>query len=190
MKLLVTAFGPFGGRSCNASSLALLELKRRLPWINTRIFPVDSIVAPLRMNRALREVKPRAVILLGEAAGACDIRLETTAWNELDFRIRDIAGRQPRQQRIVAQAPESLPSTLPIDRIFNQLNQTGHPVSLSDDPGRYLCNQMLFHTLWRTGMSRDPVSAGFIHLPLEHDFPTAQAVAALEAVVEVMRVES
>jgi pyroglutamyl-peptidase len=190
MKLLVTAFGPFGGRSCNASSLALLELKRRLPWINTRVFPVDSIIAPLRMNRALREVKPRAVILLGEAAGAFDIRLETTAWNELDFRIPDTADRQPRQQCIVEHAPDSLPSTLPLDRIHDRLKHAGHAVSLSHDPGRYLCNQMLFHTLWRTGMSRDPVSAGFIHLPLEHDFPTTHAVAALESVVEVLRVES
>ena len=190
MKLLITAFGPFGGRSFNASSLALQELRRRLPWINTRVFPVDSIVAPLRMNRALREVKPQAVILLGEAAGACDIRLETTAWNELDFRIPDTAGRQPRQQRIVARAPDSLPSTLPLDRIHDQLNQAGHAVSLSHDPGRYFCNQMLFHTLWRTGMSRNPIPAGFIHLPLEHDFPTTRAVAALESVVEVMRVES
>jgi hypothetical protein len=51
------------------------------------------------MHRALHELKPRAVILLGEAAGTCDIRLETTAWNELDFRIPDIAVHQYRSRK-------------------------------------------------------------------------------------------
>jgi pyroglutamyl-peptidase len=184
MKLLVTAFGPFGGRTQNASSLALAELKRRLPRLNTRVFPVDSVVAPLRLDQALRQVKPDAVILLGEAGGSKTIRLETTAWNELDFRIPDIAGRQPQGLPITPEAPDFLRSTLPFDRIHERLLQAGHAVSLSDDPGRYLCNQLLYHTLRRTGGSLTPVPAGFIHLPYEADYPTSRAADALERVIE------
>lgn len=33
--------------------------------------------------------------MLGEAAGSVELRLETTVWNLLDFRIPDIAGRHP-----------------------------------------------------------------------------------------------
>lgn len=184
MKLLVTAFGPFGGRTQNASSLALAGLKRRHPWLNTRILPVDSVIAPQRLNQALREVIPDGVILLGEAGGSQTIRLETTAWNELDFRIPDIAGRQPRGETIDVSAPEFLCSTLPFDRIHEHLLETGHPVSYSDDPGRYLCNQILFHGLWKIERCGLPALAGFIHLPLESDYPTMRAVDALARVVE------
>ena len=95
MNILVTAFGPFAGRSENASSLALRELKIRRPEIRTRILPVDSVIAPTRLRQALRLIRPDVLILLGEAAGSKTIRLETTAFNELDFRIPDISGRQP-----------------------------------------------------------------------------------------------
>ena len=190
MKLLVSAFGPFGGRTQNASSLALAELKRRRPWLNTRVLPVDAVLAPMRVNQALRQVQPDAVILLGEAGGSQTIRLETTAWNEMDFRIPDLAGRQPQGQRMVAHAPDALRSTLPFDRIHERLSQAGHPVSYSDDPGRYLCNQILFHTLWQTVRDRTPLPVGFIHLPLENDYPTAMAADALELVIDEIRVRS
>lgn len=183
MKLLVTAFGPFGGRSQNASSLALAGLKQRQPWINTRILPVDSVVAPLRINQALRELEPDAVILLGEAGNSDTIRLETIAWNELDFRIPDIAGRQPRGHPVHDSAPWSLRSTLPFDEIHPELLNQGHAVSLSEDAGRYLCNQVLFHCLWRISKLGLSTRAGFIHLPLETEYPTKQAAEALASVV-------
>lgn len=186
MKLLVTAFGPFGGRTRNASSLALAGLKERLPWINTRILPVDALLAPLRMSRALREVRPDAALMLGEAGGGKMIRLETTAWNELDFRIPDNAGLQPHGVRIDERAPASLASTLPFEAIHGALTAAGHEVVLSDDPGRYLCNQVLFHTLRRMDVSRSGARAGFVHLPWETDYPTARAVDALGLVVATL----
>lgn len=186
MRVLVTAFGPFGGRSQNASSLAIAGLRKRLPWLNTRVFPVDSVVAPQRLNQALRGLNPDAVILLGEAGGSKTIRLETTAWNELDFRIPDIAGRQPRGETIHVSAPDSLCSTLPFAEIHPVLLEQGHPVSISDDAGRYLCNQILFHCLWRIEGSGTPIPAGFIHLPLENDYPTARVVDALVSILGLM----
>ncbi len=187
MKILVTAFGPFGGRSRNASSLALAGLKQRRPRLNTRVFPVDMVLAPLRLGMALREVRPDVVLLLGEAAGSRTIRLERRAWNELDFRIPDIAGRKPEARPIHASAPPALESTLPFDDIRSLLRETGHAVSLSDDAGRYLCNQLLFHCLWLIARGRLPVRAGFIHLPLESDLPASRAVDALEAIIGMLR---
>lgn len=187
MKLLVTAFGSFGGRPHNASAMALAGLRERLPWINTRVLPVDAALAPLRMSRALREVRPDAVLILGEAGGSKAIRLETTAWNEMDFRIPDNAGRQPRGLRIDERAPDFLASTLPFETIHEALSANGHEVEFSDDPGRYLCNRILFHTLLRMDLSRTSARAGFIHLPLESDYPTARAVEALQLAVSVIK---
>lgn len=183
MKLLVTAFDPFGGRSRNASSLALAGLKQRLPWLNTRVLPVDSVVAPQRMSRALREVEPDAILMLGEAGGSPSIRLETMAWNELDFRIPDNAGRKPQGVSIDPCPAQSIASTLPFAEIHACLLELGHACDVSSDPGRYLCNQILFHTLRLVEKRRLKMKAGFIHLPVEDDYPTLRAVDALELAV-------
>ena len=113
MKILVTAFGPFDGRVENGSSLALHALKAATPGIHTRILPVDSVIAPARLRQALRRIRPDVIILLGEAAGAKTIRLESTAWNELDFKIPDIAGRQPADRAIYPDSPPFHRATLP-----------------------------------------------------------------------------
>lgn len=183
MRILVTAFGPFDGRPENASSLALRGLKKSFPKILTRVLPVDSVVAPARLKHALERIRPTALIMLGEAAGSKKIRLETTAWNELDFTIPDNAGRQPLSQPIIPGAPASLASTLPLEKIHARLTDLGHEVCFADDAGRYLCNQVFFVARHFLGQQPIEIPAGFIHLPLAHDYPTDQAVAALAAVI-------
>lgn len=187
MPVLVTAFSSFGGRETNASSLVLRELRKTIPGIRTRILPVDSVLAPSRLRQAIIQIQPTALIMLGEAAGSTGIRLETTAWNEKDFRIADIAGHMPSGVSIRRGAPESMPSTLPLRAIHRRLVSLGHPVSISSDPGRYLCNQVFFTALDFLKTNAIRIPAGFIHLPLESDFPTARAVDALSEVVRILR---
>jgi pyroglutamyl-peptidase len=183
MKILVTAFGPFDGRAENASSLALTQLKKGFPKIHTRVLPVDSVIAPSRLKQALRIIQPEVVILLGEAAGSRAIRLESTAWNELDFRIPDLAGRQPMSRPIRDGASASHGSTLPLNQIQKRLRSHKHPTELSSDPGRYLCNQVFFTALDFLEAQSIPCRAGFIHLPLAEDYATERAVEALGWVI-------
>ena len=187
MSVLVTAFGPFGGRTENASSLALEELLRRKIGIRYRILPVDSVVAPSRLKQAIRLIRPAAVIMLGEAADCRGIRLETTAWNSKDFRIPDVAGRIPEAHSVRSGASESMASTLPLNEIHAALRKKGYPVSFSDDPGRYLCNQLFFTALDFLKENDRPVPSGFIHLPLEKDFPPTQAADAIAEVIRICR---
>ncbi len=184
MTLLLTAFGPFDGRSENASSIALRELKKSHPHVRTRILPVDSVVAPARLRQALRLIRPDALVMLGEAAGSKAIRLETTGWNLLDFRIPDIAGRQPVEKVIRKRAAESMSSGLPLERIHALLEKAEHEVAFSDDPGRYLCNQVFYTALDWIGREKSGCKAGFIHLPLAADYPTPRAVHALTLLLE------
>lgn len=186
MKILVTAFGPFDGRAENASSLALHELKKAFPKIHTRILPVDSVIAPARLKQALRVISPDNLILLGEAAGSRSIRLETTAWNELDFKIPDIAGRQPISRLIQNGAPAKLRTTLPLDQIRKRLNSHKYEATLSSDPGRYLCNQLFFTALAFLGTHSIPCRAGFIHLPLAADYSTERAAEALGRIISTL----
>lgn len=179
--LLITAFGPFGGRRVNASSLALQAARLTGGSFRYRILPVDQVEAPRRLADAIRRISPRAILLLGEAAEAPCLRLETQAWNELNFPIPDLSGRRPRARPIARNAPARLSTPVDVPRLRRRLTQAGHPVELSEDPGRYLCNQIYFSALHRSG-----VPAVFVHLPLEARLPTAQAAEAIRILAEAL----
>lgn len=179
--LLITAFGPFGGRKVNASSLALGKLKQTDRSFNYLILPVDHVEAPRRLREAMRRLSPRAVLLLGESAKTPCIRLETKAWNELDFPIPDLGGHQPRARPIDEAAPATLPTLVDARALRRALTKAGHAVKLSEDPGRYLCNQIYFTALRRPG-----VPAIFVHLPLEQRLPSSQAAKAIQTIVAAL----
>lgn len=184
MVILVTAFGPFGGRTTNASMLAIAALKKTHTGIRTRILPVDAVIAPARLKQAMKKIRPDILIMLGEAGGSKTIRLERTAWNEMDFRIPDIAGRQPVKRLIDPNGPESFASTLPLDSLLGTLDCQGHRVSFSDDPGRYLCNQVFYTALSNLSEINMTCQAGFIHIPLENDYSTSKICDALTLMIQ------
>jgi pyroglutamyl-peptidase len=107
--------------------------------------------------------------MLGEAAGSREIRFETTAWNEKTFEIPDIKGRRPNGVPIRNGAATFLKSTLPLKEIHQELETNGRIFSVSDDPGRYLCNQLFFTALDFLEANSMNIPAGFIHLPLADD---------------------
>lgn len=186
MNILVTAFSPFDGRVENASALALQGLKDAFPGIRTRILPVDSVIAPVRLKQALWRLRPDVLVMLGEAAGSRSIRLEEHSWNELDFKIPDNAGFQPSCRPIRAGASLVLHGTLPFKRLHERLVDAGHDVVLSTDPGRYLCNQVFYTALDYLGKRGASCQAGFIHLPLAGVLPTPRAIAALSCVIDCL----
>lgn len=185
--ILITAFGPFGGRSENASSLVLLKLRKAMPEIRSRILPVDAVLAPSRLRQAILRIRPSAVIMLGESRQSQKIQLEKIAWNLKDFSIPDVAGRKYRSTPIRREAGDSMRSSLPLEEIEKALLKKNYPVGFSEDPGRYLCNQLFFNVLDFLDTKGLKIPAGFIHLPLEEDLPTNIAAEAIEEVVRAVR---
>jgi pyroglutamyl-peptidase len=177
--ILVTAFGPFGGRTLNASSLALAELRRTDRFIRTRVLPVDLVEAPRRLRAAIRRLSPRAILLLGEAAGAQCLRIESKAWNDLDFSIPDISGRQPRGRPIVLGGPAFLPTPIDCRGVLRALQRAGHAAEASEDPGRYLCNR-----LYHAALHAAATPSLFVHLPLESRLAPTRAADALRLVLQ------
>jgi pyroglutamyl-peptidase len=176
--ILVTAFGPFGGREVNASSMALHELRRSVAGIRWRVLPVDLVDAPRRLHEAVKRISPSAIVMLGEAGNAARIRIEMRAWNEIDFPIPDIRGRHPATGLIDRAGPPFLETRVEAARLVARLGRTGHDAELSTDPGRYLCNR-----LYHAALSRWPVPAVFVHLPLESVLEIPRAAAAVSEVI-------
>lgn len=179
--MLLTAFGPFGGRSVNASSLALAAVRAKRRGLPTRTLPVDLVEAPRRLRAAVQRLQPKAIIMLGEAGNADAIRIESRAWNELDFTIPDIAGRQPRGRRIDPSGPDFLETTVDIPALLDRIHAAGIAATASTDPGRYLCNR-----LYHAALSRFSLPSIFIHLPLESRLPTELTAAAIDIVISTL----
>lgn len=167
MKVLISAFEPFGEDAKNAS----LEVMNLLAGPSSGcelirlVVPVVFGKAADAVNAAIEREEPDAVICLGQAGGRSCISLERTAVNLCDTENPDNKGNIPCKIPVVPDGPESYASTLPVESMAKRLRDAGISAELSDSAGTYVCNSLMYgmlHYLEKTGKS---VPAGFIHVP-------------------------
>ena len=168
--LLLTGFEPFGGDRFNPSG----EIARAVDGIAlpggaticSLILPVSGPSAWQKLSRAIRRIEPRWIIATG-VSGRSEISVESTAWNEDDYRIPDNSGHQPRSTPILSRGPAKLATGLtPQPPLTENLCRT-LPIRPSTDPGRYVCNHLYYRLLHLT-KSPAHLSHGralFLHLP-------------------------
>lgn len=167
--VLVTGFEPFGGDAVNPSLDVLRELEGWSPRDGVR---VTTQVLPTAFGRsfdvlveAMRRERPIVVIALGLAASRTAVSVERVAINIDDARIADNDGAQPIDQPVVAGGPAGYFSTLPIKAIVAALREQGVPAEVSQAAGTFVCNHLFYRLLHRVQSMRQPVRAGFIHVP-------------------------
>ena len=186
-KVLITGFQPFPADEThgNVSGEAVLAMKPA----NLHGAKVMRLVMPVEYDRAAAEVTdaiarchPDVVISFGQGGG--EIALEHTAYNLQD--TGEVSGGVPDNRGIVRAAtpidPEAAAeraTLLPLDKIEAALVALGETPAQSTDPGRYICNNVMFADVGAMTGKR----AGFIHLPYTTAFP-ASVKARFARVVE------
>ena len=158
MKILITAFESFGGRESNASAAVLEKLPEQISGCE-----VEKALLPVVFGKAAETVLRHpadCVFLLGEAAGRDAVTPEIRSVNLRDARIPDNDGNSPREEIILPGAPEEYRTVFPVRDIVHQMQQEGYRIEVSEDAGRYVCNDTFFLTGMRT---RVPVA--FVHVP-------------------------
>lgn len=196
--VLMTAFEPFGGESINPSweAVSALEGKeiagariviRQLPVVFADVLDV--------LYQALDEVKPDAILSVGQAGGRSDITVERIGINVDDARIADNAGHQPVDEAIVADGPAAYFSRLPIKAIVAALRQAGIPASVSQTAGTFTCNRVMYGLLHWLAQQETPVRGGFIHIPylpeqaaLHPGAPSMSVASVIQALEIAVRV--
>ncbi|AME03772.1 pyroglutamyl-peptidase I [Selenomonas sp. oral taxon 136] len=168
-KLLITGFQPFDGETVNPA----LELVKQLDGkvvnnyeIAAREIPVVRYESLDAVQRAVDEVCPDAIIIVGQAGGRYDITVERIGINVDDFRIPDNKGNQPIDAPIAKDGPIAYWATLPIKKMVSNIKAAGIPASISNSAGTFVCNHLLYgvlHLLAKEGKSHIP--AGFVHIP-------------------------
>ncbi|NDJ52370.1 MAG: pyroglutamyl-peptidase I [Chloroflexi bacterium] len=191
VRMLVTAFEPFDGRSENASSAALADLEVAPPPgvdLHTALLPVVAFEAGDLLYKALRDSEPQVILCLGEA-GRDAINIETIGYNERSYGIPDNLGNQFDGAPILDDGPATYEATLPIDDLYQAVAVLNIPVERSTNPGRYLCNEVLYLACHYT-TNQPEIVAGFVHVPLlpeavegKPSMPTDDVVRALRAMI-------
>ncbi|MET0482007.1 MAG: pyroglutamyl-peptidase I [Aestuariivirgaceae bacterium] len=169
MRVLLTGFEPYGGRSFNPAFETMRALDGREiggAAVVGRALPVSLKSLRQGLAQHLEEVRPQAVIALGLWPGEPMIRLERIGINVADFEIADNQGARPGDGMVQPDGSPAKVATLPLRSIETAILAEGIPVRISSTAGTFLCNACLYTLLdlLDQGGRRD-VPAGFIHVP-------------------------
>ncbi|MFC7402053.1 pyroglutamyl-peptidase I [Citricoccus sp. GCM10030269] len=203
-RILLTGFEPFAGDGHNPSWPAAREAAARL---RDGAFPgsslnaaelagaVEAVAVELpcsftgsteAFDRALADHRPDVVICCGLAGGRTEVAVERVALNLQDARIPDNDGYQPAGEPVDDAGPAAYFSTLPVKRTVAALKGAAIPAALSLSAGSFVCNH-LFYVLMNRAPTVPLRSAGFVHVPWDHEhapvsvpsLPAAQLTEAL-----------
>ncbi|HEY0254539.1 MAG TPA: hypothetical protein VGC41_23590, partial [Kofleriaceae bacterium] len=177
-KVLVTGFQPFPADAShdNVSGVAVTALESVAgAAIMKIILPVEYDRAASEVADAISRCQPDLVISFGQ--GGDEIALEHTAYNlqdtgEVSGGVPDNRGIVRAAQLIDADATPTRDTLLPITAIKTALEGIGEQPAESTDPGRYICNNVMFADLGAI-RALGHGKAGFIHLPYTTEFDAA-----------------
>lgn len=167
MKILITAFEPFGGETINPAQevLALLPDQINGAQLIKLMVPTVFHLSVQAVCEALRQHLPDFVLMLGQAGGRAGISVERIAINIDDADLPDNAGAQPVDQAIEPSGPAARFVTLPIKKMAAAIRDAGLPAHISNTAGTFVCNHLLYGVLHHIAQSGLPTRAGFLHLP-------------------------
>ena len=195
MKIIVTGFDPFGGEKINPS----IECVKALPEIEgvelIRLeLPTVFKESAKRLNEVINEVKPDAVLSVGQAGGRPGITMERIAINVDDARIPDNISQQPIDETIQTKGAAAYFSTLPIKRIVKAIREAGISAEVSNSAGTFVCNHIMYQALFAATKAEKPFKAGFMHIPFipeqttdKPSLPLEESTKALQIAIETIR---
>ena len=195
MKIIVTGFDPFGGEKINPS----IECVKALPDIEgvelIRLeLPTVFKESAKRLNEVINDVKPDAVLSVGQAGGRAGITMERIAINVDDARIPDNISQQPIDEAIQLDGEAAYFTTLPIKRIVKAIREAGISAEVSNSAGTFVCNHIMYQSLFAATKADKPFKAGFMHIPFipeqttdKPSLPLEESTRALQIAIETIR---
>ena len=163
MKLLLTAFDPFGGEKINPALEAVKRVQDKIG---------DLEIVKLEVTNAIEKEHPDVVLCIGQAGGRFDITPERVAININDARIPDNEGNQPLSGPIFEDGENAYFSSLPIKAMVAEIRKADIPASVSNSAGTFVCNHLMYGVLYTIAKKYPSMCGGFMHVP----FITSQVV--------------
>lgn len=167
MKLLLTAFEPFGGEAINPALEAVRRVPDKIGGVQVVRLEVPTVFRASidTVAAAIAREQPDAVLCVGQAGGRFGITPERVAINLDDAAIPDNAGSQPVDSPIFADGAPAYFSTLPIKAMVQAIRAAGLPASVSNTAGTFVCNHLMYGVLYTLEKHYPGVRGGFVHVP-------------------------
>lgn len=156
MRVLVTAFEPFGGAETNISRIVMEGIREEVEKV---LLPVSFRNAPLVLQQAIRDIHPDVIIMLGQCGDEEKISLERFAVNMMDSEKGDNDRFCPKEERIYEGAPVAYQTPFEVRTWVESLEAQGLPVRASNSAGLYVCNRAYYEAL------HHGQKAIFVHIP-------------------------
>ena len=198
MKILLTAFDPFGGEAINPAREVAAALPDQIGGADIIKLWLPTVFgeAGEKVTKAMDDLRPDAVISLGQAGGRKAVTPERIDINLMDARSPDNAGNQPQEQVIEQNGPDGCFSTLPVKAMAAAIREQGLPGEVSLSAGTFVCNDVMYRALRHAAKAMPATRCGFIHVPYlpeqtteKPDVPSlslADMVRALTAALQVV----
>lgn len=171
MKILLTAFEPFGGEKINPAQEAVKLVKDNI--LGAQIVKIDVPVtfgeAGEVVYQAMKKENPDVVFCIGQAGGRFGLTPERVAINLQDGRIPDNAGYQPVDVVCFEDGAPAYFTNLPVKKMVAKIKEAGIPASVSYTAGTYVCNFLMYNVLYRIDKEFKNVKGGFMHVPYVHE---------------------
>ena len=171
MKILLTAFEPFGGDTLNPAQEAVKLVKGSIK--GAEIVKVD---VPVVFNKAgevvyeaMKKENPDVVLCIGQAGGRFGITPERVAINLQDGRIADNAGEQPIDVKCKEDGKIAYFTKLPVKAMVQYIKEAGVPASVSYTAGTFVCNDLMYAVLYYIDKEFPDMKGGFMHVPFLHE---------------------
>mmetsp|Transcript_5694 Transcript_5694/g.8859 ORF Transcript_5694/g.8859 Transcript_5694/m.8859 type:complete len:379 (+) Transcript_5694:425-1561(+) len=182
MKVVLTGFGKFGDVADNPSTHLACALGSDVHVIASKVLQVSIQGVQEGILELENEVKAAGVdpdevvwVHVGVYAKMTQIRIECRGFNEATFGLPDERGNTPNKEKVVEEDVQERWTTIDGDRLASDLAKEGHPFVATADPGRFICNYTLYHSLHKHK------HAIFVHIPLFENIPQAVQKESLEA---------
>lgn len=167
MKILVTGFDAFGEDIINPSIEVVKKLPNKIDNIEIIKLEVPTVFYKSAevIQKVLLEEEPDYVLSIGQAGGRAEITPERVAINVDDARIPDNEQQQPIDEEIQSKGESAYFSQLPIKAMVHYMNKENIPSSISNTAGTFVCNHIMYQTIFLTTTEYPNVKAGFMHIP-------------------------
>ncbi|AGA92225.1 pyroglutamyl-peptidase I [Thioflavicoccus mobilis 8321] len=170
-KILLTGFEAYGHTPYNPAESVARELSSKVirdSEIIARIVPKNFFECIDVVWEAITEIEPNIVVMMGEYGGRATISIERIAKNLNDstrYGLSDNKGCYLQGQLTVPDGPAAYYSTLPLRAMVKAMRESGIPSDISDAPGTFCCNHLMYGILHRLHLNHLLIRAGWIHLP-------------------------
>ena len=167
MKILVSAFDPFGGEAINPALEAVKLLPPTIQGADIVTLEIPTVFHKSAevLKKKVHELKPDVIFCIGQAGGRFSLTPERVAINVDDARIPDNEDNQPIDVPIQADGESAYFTKLPVKAMVENIKKAGIPASVSNTAGTFVCNHIMYQVLYMIDREFPDVIGGFMHVP-------------------------